>query len=142
MDAQGLAPYLWICTALLVCRVAGQLVVVLWAPSWLPPMDRWQSGLVPYWFLLASQAVVLYLMCSISIDFTRGRGFWVGPHSWLGAAAYYWSYLYATAMLVRYVVRMTRYPGERWFGGTIPILFHTVVAAFQWTFGLFQVFGA
>ncbi|HXT70106.1 MAG TPA: hypothetical protein VN700_10150 [Vicinamibacterales bacterium] len=133
MDAQGLAPYLWICTALLVYRVAGQLIVATLAPSWLPPMERWQSGLVPYWFLLMSQAVVLYLMFSISIDFTRGRGYWVEPHASLGAIAYCWSYLYAAAMLVRSTTRMRR---------PIPIFFHTVVAAFQWTFGLFHVFRA
>ena len=130
---------LWVLTALLVYRVLGQLVVVLWAPRWLPAMEQWQSGLVPYWFLLLSQAVVLVLMFSISIDFTRGHGYWVEPRPWLGAAAFYWSYAYATAMVARYVHRMTRYPDQRWFGGTIPIFFHTLVAAFQWIFGVYQV---
>jgi hypothetical protein len=130
---------LWILTTLLVYRVAGQLVVAVWSPAWLPPMNRWQSGLVPYWFLLATQCVVLYLMFSISLDFARGHGFWIRPHPWLGAVAYYWSYGYAAAMVVRYIVHMNRYPADRWTGGTIPIFFHTCVAAFQWTFGSFQV---
>jgi hypothetical protein len=42
-------------------------------------------------------------------------------------------------MIVRYVIRMTRRPDQRWLGGTIPIVFHCVVAAFQWTFGTFHV---
>ena len=142
MDSAGLAPFLWICTCLVGGRVVGQLVVVSWAPRWLPPMERWQSGLVPYWFLLASQVVVIWLMASIAIDFSRGTGFWVEPRRWAGPAAYYWSYLYGGAMAARYVIRMSRYPRERWFGGTIPIVFHTIVAAFQWAFGWYQMSGA
>jgi hypothetical protein len=41
-------------------------------------------------------------------------------------------------MIVRYGIRMARRPDQRWFGGTIPIIFHSVVAAFQWTFGTFH----
>ena len=130
---------LWVLTALLVYRVVGQLVVVIWAPKWLPPMEQWQSGLVPYWFLLSSQSVVLFLMFSISIDFTRAYGYWVEPQPLIGAAAYYWSHAYAAGMVARYIHRMTRYPDQRWFGGTIPIFFHTCVAAFQWIFGVYQL---
>ena len=36
-------------------------------------------------------------------------------------------------------VRMARRPDQRWLGGTIPIVFHTVVAAFQWMFGTYHV---
>lgn len=130
---------LWLFTVLLVGRVVGQIVVVLWAPRWLPPMEQWQSGLLPYPVLLAGQVVVLALMFWISIDFSTHAGYWVEPHPRLGLAAVWWSYLYATAMVVRYIVRMTRRPDQRWFGGTIPIVFHTVVAAFQWTFGMYHI---
>ncbi len=50
-----------------------------------------------------------------------------------------WSYLYAAAMVVRYVIRMARRPDQRWTGGTIPIIFHLVLAAFQWTFAQYHV---
>jgi hypothetical protein len=138
-DAPTYAPWLWLFTILLVFRVAGQLVVATTAPRWLPPMAQWQSGLVPYPFLVAVQLVVLWLMCSISIDFTRGAGFWVEPHPLLGRVVVIWSYLYAGAMVVRYAVRMSRRPDQRWLGGTIPIVFHTFVAAFQWIFGTYHV---
>ena len=135
MTTSTVAPWLWLFTVLLFLRVVGQLIVVFRAPGWLPPMEQWQSGLVPYPFLVVTQGVVLWLMVSIAADFTAGHGYWVDPHPWISAAALYWSYLYAGAMAVRYVVRMTRRPDQRWFGGTIPIIFHTVVAAFQWTWG-------
>jgi len=138
-DPATLQYALWLFTVLLVGRVAGQLVVVLRAPRWLPPMDHWQSGLVPYPFLLATQAVVLILMIWISMDFTTGHGYWIEPHPRLGLVVVCWSYLYAGAMVVRYVIRMARRPDQRWFGGTIPIIFHTVVAAFQWTFGMYHI---
>ena len=138
-DASFYAPSLWGCTALLVLRVAGQLLVAAAAPRWLPPMAQWQSGLVPYPLLVAVQMVVLWLMISISIDFSRGSGYWIEPHPTLGAIVVWWSYLYAGAMAVRYVHRMARQPDQRWLGGTIPIVFHTVVAAFQWVFGTFHV---
>jgi hypothetical protein len=138
-DPTALSYALWLFTGLLIGRVLGQVVVVLRAPRWLPPMEQWQSGLLPYPVLLAGQAVVLTLMIWISIDFSRRAGFWVAPHPRLGLAAVWWSYVYAGAMVVRYVMRMARRPDQRWLGGTIPIVFHTVVAAFQWTFGMYHV---
>jgi hypothetical protein len=137
-DPTACAIFLWLFTALLVGRVLGQLIVALHAPKWLPPMHHWQSGLVRYPVLLACQAIVLGLMVSIALDFSRGAGFWIEPHPRLGAAALWWSYLYLGAMLARYVIRMARRPGQRWLGGTIPIIFHSVVAAFQWTFGTYH----
>ena len=138
-DPATLRCALWLFTVLLIGRVIGQIVVVLWAPRWLPPMQQWQSGLLPYPVLLIGQAVVLTLMIWISIDFSNRAGYWVKPHPALGLAAVWWSYLYAGAMVVRYIVRMKRRPDQRWFGGTIPIVFHTVVAAFQWTFGMYHI---
>ena len=49
-----------------------------------------------------------------------------------------WSGLYFAAMIARYIIRMVRRPDQRWLGGTIPIVFHIVVAAFRWTFGTYH----
>lgn len=130
--------YLWLFTVLLFGRVLGQLVVARFAPKGLPPFEQWQSGLLPYPVLLVGQAIVLTLMIWISADFSRGAGFWVQPRPRLGLAALVWSYLYFAAMIARYVVRMARRPDQRWLGGTIPIIFHSIVAAFQWTFGTYH----
>ena len=131
--------YLWLFTALCFGRVLGQLVVARFAPRWLPPFEQWQSGLLPYPALLAGQALVLTLMVWISIDFSRGAGFWVEPRPRLGLAAIVWSYFYFAAMIARYVIRMARRPEQRWLGGTIPIIFHSVVAAFLYTFGRYHI---
>lgn len=117
----------------------GQILVVLFAPRWLPPMEQWQSGLLPYPLLLVGQIGVLTLMVLIAADFTRRAGFFVEPHPYGGRATLWFSYLYFGGMIVRYVIRMKGRPDQRWLGGTIPIIFHSVVAAFLWTFAQYHV---
>jgi len=133
------APILWILTVLLFGRVIGQVIVFFYAPKFLPPMEKWQSGLLPYPLLVLGQCIVLWLMISISFDFTRTSGFWMEPHPLLGAIVLWWSYFYFAAMVVRYTVRMSRKPDQRWLGGTIPIIFHSLVAVFQWIFAAHHV---
>lgn len=139
-DTADYSPFLCLFTGLLFLRVIGQIVVVLWAPRWLPPMQQWQSGLLPYPVLLASQVVVLTLMVGICEDFLRGLGGFVEPKRFeVGRFVTWFSYVYAGGMIVRYIARMIDRPDQRWFGGTIPIIFHCVVAAFLWTFGRYHI---
>lgn len=133
-DPGAYAPFLWLFTVLLLMRVIGQIVVVLCAPRWLPPMHQWQSGLLPYPVLLFGQTVVLTLMIWVSRDFSRGSGTFLHPPSGIPAAVAVFSYVYLGGMIVRYIIWMTRRPDQRWFGGTIPMIFHCVVATFLWTF--------
>ena len=137
-DPSTFATALWIFTALLSMRVAGQLVVAWRAPAWLPPMAQWQSGLVRYPVLVFWQIVVLLLMTWTASDFARRTGFWMSPPAGMGTTAMILGGIYFASMIVRYVVRMVRRPDQRWFGGTIPIIFHSVVAAFLWTFGMYH----
>ena len=126
-------------TVLLMLRVLGQIVVVLRAPRWLPPMEQWQSGLLPYPVLLCGQIIVLTLMVWISVDVSRGSGMFVDPLHPEGGRVIIWaSYAYFGGMIVRYIIWMWRRPDQRWFGGTIPIVFHSVVAAFLFTFGRYH----
>ena len=119
---------LWILLAAFSARVAGQLVVVLWAPSWLPAMEQWYSGLLPYRLLLPTQIVLIGVMARLAAQ-VHGQGGRLPARSpqrgeWLTRA----SYLYAAAMLVRYAVQLVLKPEWRWFGHTIPIAFHLVLA--------------
>ena len=79
MSLLGYSIFLTLCTLLLYLRVIGQIVVVLRAPRWLPPMEQWQSGLLPYPVLLLGQVIVLTLMTWICVDFARGAGRLVEP---------------------------------------------------------------
>ncbi len=134
--------YLSLFTVLLFLRVVGQIVVALRAPRWLPPMGQWQSGLLPYPVLLLGQAIVLTLMVWICVDFMRGAGFFIEPRRPESGRGIVWfSRVYFGGMILRYIIWMWRRPDQRWIGGTIPIIFHSVVAAFLYTFGRYHVVG-
>jgi len=65
-------------------------------------------------------------------------GLFVEPRRVFGRGVLYFGYVYLAGMVLRYVIRMSLYPEERWFGGTIPIFFHWVLAAFVILFGRFH----
>ena len=135
VSAETTGAFLAVFTVLFAMRVAGQLVVRYAAPRWLPPMDRW--NLMPYRLLLPIQVVLLAVMSWISVSLLADEGFLAEPHRGLGLFAVGFSFLYAGSMVVRYAGRMSRRPGERWFGGAIPIVFHVVLAAFVFTYGTY-----
>lgn len=137
LDTADLAPVLWLLTALFAVRVAGQVLVALRSPSWLPPMHDW--NLVPYRLLLPVQLVILAVMTWIDASFSASSGPPVERTDVLGWALIAFSAVYAGAMVGRYVVRMRRRPEERWFGGTIPIVFHLVLATYLYALGSFHV---
>jgi len=118
-------------------RVAGQVLVALRSPSWLPPMQDW--NLVAYRVLLPVQLVILAVMTWIDASFSASSGPPVERSEALGLALIAFSAVYAGTMAVRYVVRMRRRPAARWFGGTIPIVFHLVLATYLYALGSFHV---
>ena len=124
------AAALWTLLALFAGRVAGQLAVALDAAPFLPPMEQWQSGLLPYPLLLAAQFVLIAGLGSICLQFSRGRGYFVRRHAWLATPLWIAGWIYAGAMVVRYAVWMTIKPEQRWTGDLIPIVFHIVLASF------------
>ena len=121
---------LWTLLLLFALRVAGQLAVVLGRAPFLPPMDQWQSGLMPYPALLASQVVILSVLCVVCVQFSRGSGYFVHPHKWLATPLWVVGVLYAVSMVLRYAVWMTIRPDQRWTGDLIPVVFHLVLASF------------
>ncbi len=132
------ATVLWILLALFCLRVVGQMLVAFLHVGFLPPMEEWYSGLMAYRWLLPSQFLIIFLYAKISIDFRRGRGFLVVPRRGLGTGLLIFGSLYFLVMIARYVIRMTLLPEGRWFGGTIPIFFHLVLASFLLVLGWYH----
>ena len=120
---------------LFALRVVGQLVMQRRAPAWLPPMERWASGLLPYRLLLGIQAVTLLLMTAVAVGIAQGWPAIAERRPDLGSLLVVVASVYALSMLVRYGLRMARRPDERWLGGTIPIAFHLVLAAWLMVLG-------
>ena len=112
-------------------RVLGQATVALLGPGWLPPMQDWSSGLLPYSILLPAQVAIVVLQARISWDLWRGSGFFAHSYPRFGVGLRWFSYGYFEVMGVRYVVTMALFPERRWLGsGTIPIFFHGVLAVY------------
>ena len=95
--------------------------------QFLPPMEAWYSGLMPYEVLLPSQLLIVALMTWICIDFTRERGLLFEKKRFFATAWLWFGYVYLAAMIARAVFLWDR---------PIPIVFHWVLAAFVITVGL------
>ena len=126
-------------TALFAVRVGGQVVVLVAGPRWLPPMEQW--NLLPYPILLPTQIVLLGAMVAVTGDLARGAQILPAGGPAIGLPLVAAACAYGAAMAVRYAVRMTRRPDQRWFGGAIPIVFHCVLAGWLLALGLFHAAG-
>ncbi len=120
---------------LFALRVVGQAIVARWAPARLPPMSEWYSGLVPYPLLLVFQLVILVGMTVVAASVAGGRLALVEERDSIGTILLAIAWIYAIAMVVRYVLRMLRHPEARWTGQTIPIVFHVVLATWLFVLG-------
>ena len=132
------ATVLWFLLFLFCLRVAGQALVATFAVPFLPPMQQWYSGVIPYPILLPVQILIIGVLAKVATDFTRRRGFFVVPRRTMGRLLQWFSYLYWGGMAVRYVVSMALHPERRWLGGTIPIFFHCVLATFLFVVGRYH----
>ena len=123
--------------ALFLLRVVGQALVVVAAPEFLPGMPHWYSGLLPYPLLLPSQVAILVVQAVVCVQFVRGTGTSVTPvRPRVGKALLVFATLYALSMVIRYALTMAWHPERRWLGpGTIPSVFHVVLAGFIATVG-------
>jgi hypothetical protein len=101
-------------------------------------MSEWYSGLIPYLVLLPTQCFILLLMGVISCNFIRSKGYFITLKPRLGYGVIWFSYLYFGSMVARYIIVMSLHPDRRWFGGTIPIFFHFVLAYFLFIFGRYH----
>lgn len=120
---------------LFLARVFGQILAATVAPSWLPPMARWYSGLMPYRYLLPAQIVFLVVMTALTVSVARESApLGVGAPA-AGPLIVWASSIYALGMVVR-AVRYGLAPPER-RGVLIPIVFHFVLAGFLFTYGRF-----
>jgi hypothetical protein len=104
--------------------------VAFFGVTWLPPMSEWYSGLMSYQYLLPSQILIIGLMTAICRDFSRGEGFFVEPKRYFGVYWLYFGYVYLAVMVARYPIQMIVEPETRWFGRTIPIFFHWILASY------------
>jgi hypothetical protein len=128
---------LWILFVLFVGRVVGQILVAVAPRRWLPPMDRWYSGVMPYRYLLPSQLLIIVLMSAMIMAVTNQAGPLGRPNAGIGVTTVVASYLYAAGMVWRAIRRAMQPPERR--GVVIPIVFHFVLTGFLFVYGSWHV---
>jgi hypothetical protein len=124
------ATLLWTCVALFAARVIGQLETALLALAWLPDMDAWHSGLVPYPLLLPAQIAILMLMSVVAWNRRIRNGSFARANPRTAGALRIFAGLYFVVIAVRLGVTVIDNGGEFWREGAIPVAFHWVLALF------------
>ena len=119
--ASSAAVVLTALTLLFLARVVGQVLVVFVGVPWLPPVESWYSGLLPYPVLLPVQVVILAAQAILDRAAWTGRAWLVRPRPHAARRLRWFTYLYACAMAMRWMVTGTH---------AIPVVFHWVLAAY------------
>jgi hypothetical protein len=99
------------------------------APHWLPAMQAWYSGLLPYPLLLPIQIALLMLMCGLAIG-TRTASRPRGAAERTAAILRTFAVVYVAVMAARLILIVHRYGKDFYLHGAIPVAFHWVLALF------------
>ena len=128
---------LWLLSILFLLRVLGQVAVVAWSPRFLPPIDRWQSGLLPYPALLVVQVLILIAMVWINLGIAGRRGVFAERRPRVGRTLLVLAIIYGVAMVARYLLTGPLGDEGRLVPRRmIPIVFHLVLASYLALIGL------
>jgi len=128
--AASAATLLWACVALFAARVIGQIETLLVAPDWLPDMEAWYSGLLPYPLLLPAQIGILMLMGVVAWNRRVRNGSFARSHPLAAKALRIVAELYFCVMGVRLGMNMEANGADFWREGAIPVATHWVLALF------------
>jgi hypothetical protein len=127
---ESAALLLWSCVALFAARVIGQVETLLVAPDWLPDMDAWYSGLLPYPILLPLQIGILMLMTAVAWNRRVRNGSFARSRPRVAEALRILAGIYFFVMAVRLAVNVNANGADFWHEGAIPVAFHWVLALF------------
>ena len=131
MNTSRTALLLWTCVALFAARVIGQIETLLLEPHWLPHMDAWYSGMLPYPLLLPIQIGILMLMAVVAWNPRVRSGEFAASNPRTAGALRIFAFLYFLVMVVRLAVNINMNREDFWSEGAIPVAFHWVLALFM-----------
>jgi len=132
MTSRGreVATLLWICVALFAVRVIGQFEALVLSPPWLPGMDAWYSGLLPYYLLLPAQIALLMVMAVVAWNRRVRTGRFAAASPRFARGLRIFAALYFVLMAVRLGVNLFQHGADFREHGAIPVAFHWVLALF------------
>jgi hypothetical protein len=141
-QARGNLGYAALLAALLLLflgRVAAQLVQRLWPTPLLPDFEAWQSGLLPYGLLLASQLAILAAILHQLVRIGTGRA---RPRRRLGLMLLVLGGIYMAGAAFRLAAGVADLFDLPFFQAKLPAFFHMVLAGVVLVLGDFHVRGA
>jgi len=126
----GAAVLLWSCVLLIAACVIGQLEALLVAPMWLPDMEAWYPGRMPYHLLLPVQIAILMLMAAVASNRRLRHGGFARANPRAATALRSFAGTYFAVMGMRLGVNINEHGVDFWSEGAIPVAFHWVLALF------------
>ena len=132
---------LWLITLVFLMRVLAQIFVGIYSPSYLPKMEMWYSGLLPYPILLTYQMFMYTCMVIFNFCFYMGKGplfYFLNPST--QRYFVYFGLIYFVLMVIRFIVHKVKDPETRWPRGTIPIFFHFFLSTYIILMGSYPFF--
>lgn len=112
---------------LFALRVVAQPVAALTRWGWLPGFEAWQSGALPYGWLLGLQLVLLVWMGRTASRIRSGSD---RPSPRFGSLLAGVAFVYGGVMASRLVLGLTWFRGHWWMDQPLPTLFHLVITTF------------
>jgi hypothetical protein len=121
---------LWGCIALFAARVIAQFEALVAAPAWLPEMNAWYSGLLPYHLLLPAQVALLMVMAVVAWNRRVRTGRFALANPRVARVLRVVAVVYFLAMALRLGIVVMGHGADFWHEGAIPVAFHWVLALF------------
>ena len=138
ITARQVAPWLWFLLALFSFRVIAQLLASQFDVPILPKFERWQSGVIPYIYLLLVQVGIIAWFASITLRFSKAT---ITPQRATGLFLLLFGGLYFVGNVGRFILGLTTFSSHPWFTAHLPIFFHFVLASFVLSTGYFHRYG-
>ena len=130
--------YFWvfqILVGLFLLRVLAQLAQLFLNVNWLPSFETWQSGALPYKFLLVFQIVILVILFRIIAQFWNKSPL---PNRSKGKLFLTLGGVYFLAMIIRVVLGLTVAKNHFWFDAPLPSFFHLIHASIVLILGYYH----
>ena len=132
---------LWFITIVFLGRVLAQVFVGIYSPSYLPKMEMWYSGLMPYPILLTYQVFIYTCMIIFNFCLYMERGpLFLVLNDKTSIYYIYFGAVYFLLMILRFVIHKIKEPDIIWPRGSIPIFFHFFLAIYIILLGSYSYF--
>ena len=128
--------WLWLTGVVFAARVVAQPAAEVTGWRVLPAFDAWQSGTLPYGWLLAAQVAILAWMTRTAWRVSRGAE---SPVLVRGRVVGAIAAIYGAVMLVRLLLGLTAFAGHWWLDAPLPTVFHLVIASYLGVYAHFHL---